>query len=223
MASIDIEKKLQIELLVRLKEFSDSYIPNKKPQKNKNINYNNSPIIHPKTTIFDKLSFDDIQKLSMYTNINSKNKLYSIISQLKMDYKKYSHEKIDTSKRHKKRFSPNLKKTKKINNYDKLNDKSIKKNFVNKKFKIADDFNEINSKQFLNEKDECLREIILSDKIEGEETIPSYSEDEKENIFELSSIKQKESNDCLISKRIKGKKVKDDSIKFLSELIKNLE
>ena len=220
MTSTDIDKKLQIELLVRLKEFSDAYTSNKSHQKHKKINYNNSPITYPKTTIFDKLSFDEI------TNINSKNKLYSIISQLKTDYK-YSHEKIDLTKRHKKRFSPNLKKTKKINNYNKLKDyyksqdKQIKKNLVNKKFKIADDFNEKNSKQFLNEKDEYLREIILSDKIEEEENISSYSEERKESIFELSPIK--ESNDCLISKRIKGKKVKDDSIKFLSELIKDLE
>ena len=221
MASTDIDKKLQIELLIRLKDFSDSYIPIKSHQKHKKIKYENSPITFQKTTIFDKLSFNDIHKLSMYTNINSKNKLYSIIIQLKNECKIYSHEKIDSIKRHKKRFSPNIKKTKKINNYDKLDvyvrskDKSIKKNFVNQKFKIADDFNEKNSKKFLNEKDECLREIILSDNIE-DESISSYSEDEKESIFDLSSIKQKESNDCC-------KKVEGYSIKFLSELIKDLE
>ena len=225
----DDDKKIQTELLIRLKEFSDNYIPNKTHRKNKNINYNNSPISFPKTTIFDKLSFNAIQKLSIYTNINSRNKLYRIISQLKNDYKKYFHEKISSSKRNKQRFSPNLKKAKKINDYNKFKDyyksqdKPIKKNFVNQKFKIADDFNEENSKKFLNEKDEYLREIILSDKIEKEETISSYSEDERERLFELSPIRRKEFNDCQFSKTIKGKKVKDDSIKFLSELIKNLE
>ena len=104
----------------------------------------------------------------------------------------------------------------------KTQDKNIKINLVNQKFKIADDFNEKNSNQFLNEKDEYLREVILSDKIEEEKAIHFYGENEKRNIYELSSISKNESNDDLNCKA-KRKIVKDDSVKFLWELIKDLK
>ena len=136
--------------------------------------------------------------------------------------KKHFHEKKNSPKRPKRRFSPDIKKMKKIHLNDnitnltkhnrkhhqlkkreisidffeeihfrnKSQDKPITKNFVNQKFRIADDFNEENSNQFLTEKDECLKEVILSDKIENEKIFPFNEEDEKEDINHLSSIKK---------------------------------
>ena len=75
-------------------------------------------------------------------------------------------------------------------------------------------------RSFLNEKDECLREEILSDKIE--ENQPTPFNKEEENIFDLSSIKENEST-SLNEKKTKGKKVVDDSIKFLSQLIHDIK
>ena len=48
-------------------------------------------------------------------------------------------------------------------------EKPIKINIVSLKFRIADDFNEINSKTFLYEKDKCLKKMHLTDKIKEEE------------------------------------------------------
>ena len=103
------------------------------------------------------------------------------------------------------------------NNFrNKSKDKPIKKNFVNPKFKIADDFNEENSNKFLNEKDECLREVILSDEIKGEEDTPFFIDD-------LSPIGKNEYEYNLNSKQFKKKKVKDDSIALLSKLIDDIK
>ena len=48
-------------------------------------------------------------------------------------------------------------------------EKSIKINNVSRKFKIANDYNEINSKKFLYEKVKCLKKMNLSDQIDDEE------------------------------------------------------
>ena len=101
-------------------------------------------------------------------------------------------------------------------NVSKSQDKPIKINLVSQKFKIADDFNEKNSNQFLNEKDECLREEILSDKIEEEEdNIHFYAENEKRNINHLLYTKTRKINCNLNSKQIKRKMIKAKLIKEL--------
>ena len=165
--------------------------------------------------------------------------------------KKHSHDKIDSPKKHKRRFSPNIKKTKKMysnnninpsnynhkhhhhkiselaNNFHSKNqfyrrdhyksqDRPIKINLVSLKFKIADDFNEENSNKFLNEKDECLREVILSDEIKGETDNPFFIDD-------LSPIGKNEYGYNLNCKQFKKKKVKDDSIALLSKLIDDIK
>ena len=100
-------------------------------------------------------------------------------------------------------------------------DKPIKMNFVSQKFKIADDFNEKNSNQFLKEKDECLREVILSDKIEEEKHNRFFSE--KKTILKLSTIKNYKFNNNLNKKQIKGKIILDDSEGSLSKLIEEIK
>ena len=80
-------------------------------------------------------------------------------------------------------------------NVSKSQDRPIKINLVSQKFKIANDFNEKNSNEFLNEKDECLREVILSDEIvEDEEYIHFYDEHGKKNIYNLLPIKKNKNN-----------------------------
>ena len=174
--------------------------------------------------------------------------------------KKHSHKKIDSPKKRKTKFSPDIKKMKNINSNNKNNsspkrknhhnrhrtsiftsniheekneiydrektksqDKKIKINLVSQKFKIADDFNEKNSNQFLKEKDECLKAIILSDKIEEEKAIPFYVESGKGSIYEISSIKQNEDEDSLNKRKIKRKKYKNDSTNLLFELVYSLK
>ena len=234
---MDINEKIHNELLKRVKRFSESYANNSN-KIYKKINYNNSPITYSKNSLFQRFSLDNNL---MFSDSNSKHKLYSIINLLKNDTKKYYREKIDSNNKHKRRFSPVLKRIKKINlNNNKSNtpknnqcyhyknnklindsdeenqiykniryktqDKKIKINLVNQKFKIADDFNEKNSKQFLKEKDECLKKMILTDEIEEEGFIPFCAENENESI--LSSINKNEY---------------DDSIQFISELIRDLK
>ena len=102
-------------------------------------------------------------------------------------------------------------------------DKPIKMNFVSQKFKIADDFNEKNSNQFLKEKDECLREVILSDKIEDEKVSPFLEVNEKGSLYELSPINKTDNEYNLNSKKIKRKKYENDSSNFLFELFDYLK
>ena len=98
----------------------------------------------------------------------------------------------------------------------KSQDRPIKINLVSLKFRIADDFNEENSNKFLNEKDEFLKEVILSDEIKEEEDIPFFVDD-------LSPIGKNGCEYNLNSKRFKKKKVKDDSIALLSKLIDDIK
>ena len=86
-----------------------------------------------------------------------------------------------SSKRHEKKTIESLHKQIKSEYKEilkKQTEKPVKMNNVSQKFKIADDYNEINSKKFLYEKDKCLKKINLIDEIE----------DEKENndSFELT-------------------------------------
>ena len=176
--------------------------------------------------------------------------------------KKHSHKKIDSPKKRKTKFSPDIKKMKNINSNNKNNsspkrknhhnrhrtsiftsniheekneiydrektksqDKKIKINLVSLKFKIADDFNEKNSNQFLKEKDECLKALFLSDKIEEEKIIPFYVQSEKGSINDLSPINQNEEYDSLNRKRVKKNKYnkyKDDSSNSLFKLVSEI-
>ena len=197
---MDTNERIHIEQLKRLKIFSKAYISKKS---NENLNYS----------------------------------------------KKNSQVKIN--KRHKRRFSPDIKKMKKMkitnspkknnlqfkstvsadtfneknqiykNSRCKSQDKPIKINLVSQKFRIANDFNEKNSNQFLKEKDECLREVILSDKIEEEKPNRFFSE--KKTILKLSTIKNYKFNNNLNKKQIKGKIILDDSEGSLSKLIEEIK
>ena len=111
----------------------------------------------------------------------------------------------------------------------KSQDKPIKMNLVSRKFKIADDFDEKNSNQFLKEKDECLREVILSDEIEEEKNNNYLTINDKksmiESINDLSPINQVVDY-SLNSKKINKKNKKNqkgDSTNFLFELINDLK
>ena len=169
---MDTNDRIHTELLKRLKIFSETYVPDKSDKKHKNKNYNHSPIICPKSTLFQKLPLNDEQKLSTFSNLKSKYKLYNIICQLKNDHKKH-YTKTPKNNYH-------YKNNQLLNNFygknkiykdvhHKPQNKPVKINLVNQKFKIADDFNEKNSNQFLNEKDECLKKITLTDEIEENE------------------------------------------------------
>ena len=206
---MDTDEKIHIELLRRLKSFSENYVSNKSHKSQKNKNHNLSPIICPKGTLFQEFSLDD-KKYLLFSSIHLKSILNSLINQLKNNHKKKSISKSKNDHRHKN--------SQLINNFDgknqinknyiyKKQDKAIKMNLVNQKFKIADNFNEKNSSQFLNEKDECLKKIILSDEIEEEKFTPFYVSNENESKHELSFIKNNEYNE------------RDDSRKMLSELI----
>ena len=66
--------------------------------------------------------------------------------------------------------------------------KQIKINRVSQKFKIANDFNELNSKIFLYDKDICLRPTYLSDEIKEEEIKKSlYCSKSEDNLSDLVS------------------------------------
>ena len=192
---MDTDERIHIELLKRLKIFSEAYVTSRS---NENTN----------------------------------------------ESKKHSHEKTD--KRHNRKFSPDIKKMKnmKITNIPKRRhfksivstnfngknksdenircvpqNKPIKINLVSQKFKIADDFNERNSIQFLIEKDECLKKIILTDEIED----GFFDENEKDSLFNLSIIKKNGVNNDLSNKVINKKIIIDDSIASLSKLIDEIK
>ena len=124
---------------------------------------------------------------------------------------------------HKSSLSTNKYHRKYNKNHNKSQEKQIKKNLVSQKFKIANDFNEKNSNKFLNEKDECLREVILSDEIEEKESTSFVFENEKGSINDLSAIRENKNNYDLSNKQIKTKKEEEDSIRFISKLLDDLK
>ena len=195
---MDINEKIHIESIKSLTRFYESYLPYKNHKK-----HSHEKNISPKKS---KKKFSHEIK-----NIEKLNLIIDNISSLKHNYK--HHHKSSQLANH--FYDENQ-------IYDrehyKSQDKPIKINLVNQKFKIADDFNEKNSNKFLNEKDECLREVILSDEIEEEE-IPFFAENEKGSIYELSSVRKDEEDDNLSIKRIKRKKNMDYSLNYLLELI----
>ena len=249
---MDTDERIHIELLKSLKRFSKSYIPNEFRGKHKNSNTDNSPIIHQKHILKKKPLSDVDEKLFMLSHYYSKNKKYILIDQIKKVHKKLSQEiinwrgfspklkkmkKIDmndnniNSPKHQHRhhkstqleddFEGQCKFCKNV--HYKTQNKPIKLNLVSQKFKIANDFNEENSNKFLNEKDECMKEVILSDKIEKEESSHFNSKNEEEKINRISTIKFNVFNESLFSKRSNIKKIEDDSLKVLSDLIKDLK
>ena len=193
----------------------------------------------------EKIYIELLKTSQIFPGINIPIKSYNI--QKISNSVNRKHRKIDSLKKHKRIFSSDLIKMKKINSsdddinsaknnyqnnhnssqltknfhgkslfyknsYNKSLNKPIKINIVSQKFKIANDFNEKNSNEFLNEKDECLREQIISDEIEEEESINFYTKKEKGKINELSSIKQNEYKDYLNNKQFKKKIVKAEFI-----------
>ena len=193
---MDTSKKIHIELLRSLTKFSEAYTSYKSYKKSKN-SYSNLHKKQPHEK-FDsqRFSTDLIKKEkinSNNTNINSSKHNYQHSYSKKSQLTNNLHEKTQFYK----------------NERYKSQDKPIKINLVNQKFKIADDFNEKNSNQFLKEKDECLKKINLTDEIDEEEFIPFYVINEKESM--LSSINKNECN------------YKDDSLKFLSKLVEDLK
>ena len=194
---MDTSKKIHIELLRRLKIFSKNYTPKKSHKNHKKTNYNRSPIIYPKRSLFQEFPLED-KKYLVLSSYHPKHILNSSISQLKNNHKKHSISKPKNDFDHK-------------NDRYKPKDKVIKINLVNQKFKIADNFNEKNSNQFLNEKDECLKKLILTDEIEEEELTPPFVKNEKKSRHKLSYIKKIEYSE------------RDDSTKVLSELIAELK
>ena len=120
---------------------------------NKSTNLqSNSPISSVKfTPRFEQLDKIERAYIGKYSPTNKKHKsskskkhqhninYYALHKQIKSDYKEI------------------------IKNYI---EKPIKMNNVSRKFKIANDYNEINSKIFLYEKDKCLKKMNLTDEIE---------------------------------------------------------
>ena len=206
---MDTNEKLRIELIKRLRKFSEDYIPNYLHKNSKNSNSKDHKKYSGQKNDLSKRHKSKFscgqKKIILNNNINS-SKYNHLINHKSDQYVNnfYRKNKLD-----------------KITRF-KSQDKQIKINLVSQKFKIADDFNEKNSNQFLYEKDECLREIFLTDEIEEEESTPFGAENKNENILELSSIKQNETFGSLKNKQSKRKKYKDDSIEFLSELIENI-
>ena len=212
---MDTNEKLHIEAINSLKRPSETYTPIKLYENHIISNFNDHKklshgIINP-IKKHKKIFSRDIKKI----NSNEKN-----INSEKSNHHHHHHKKSDLNGY----FHENNKFCNKEKN--KSQDKPIKNNLISQKFKIADDFNEKNSKKFLKEKDECLREVILSDKVEEEKEIPFYVESGKGSIYEISSIKKSDDKDSLNRKKIKRKKhnkYKDDSTNLLFELVYNLK
>ena len=200
---MDINEKIHIESIKSLTRFYESYLPYKNHKK-----HSHEKNISPKKS---KKKFSHEIK-----NIEKLNLIIDNISSLKHNYK--HHHKSSQLANH--FYDENQ-------IYDrehyKSQDKPIKINLVNQKFKIADDFNEKNSNKFLNEKDECLREVFLSDEIEEKESTSFVFENEKGSINDLSAIRENKNNYDLSNKQIKTKKEEEDSIRFISKLLDDLK
>ena len=211
--NMDTNEKINLQTLNTLKRDSETHTPIKSYENYKNSNSND----HKKNS-HKKLDSKRHKKRRLSPDVKKMKKINS-------------NKNIKNSPK----FQPNHHKSSKLKSYffeenkfcykekTKSQDKKIKINLVSLKFKIADDFNEKNSNQFLKEKDECLKAIILSDKIEEEKAIPFYVESGKGSIYEISSIKQNEDEDSLNKRKIKRKKYKNDSTNLLFELVYSLK
>ena len=198
-----LEEKNRNEISKIPKTFPETYIPFKSYKEYKKSKHNSrKKNIHEKIDSYERYtrqSPSDIKKLKKMNSYDKK------INAAKHNFQ-YHHKRSHLTKNFhgKSLFYKNA--------CNKSQDKSIKINLASQAFKIADDFNEKNSNQFLNEKDECLKEVILSDEIEDEEFIHFRAENEEKNIFNLSANKKNKINDNLNNKRIKRKIVKANLI-----------
>ena len=211
---MDTNKIILNELVKKLKMFSETYVPNEPFEYNKKTNSSEHKK-HSQRKI-------DSQK-------RHKKRLTAKLKKMKLNDNNNNHSKNDYRHRH--RHNTNILLT---NNFHETNefykcgryksqDKIIKKNLVNQKFKIADDFNEKNSNEFLNEKDECLREEILTDEIKDEESVDFNDGNEKESRYKLLSIKKNKINENLNSRQVNNKIAEDDSESFLTKLIEEIK
>ena len=196
---MDIDKRIHDEQLKRLKIFFEAYVSD---ESNENLNAPKKQAkrrIHKKNI---KLLSPDIKKTK---KINYLNKVNSKIFKSSVSTNNFNE-------------NNNFYKDSRYKSQDKI----IKMNLVSRKFKIADDFNEKNSNKFLKEKDECLKKMTLSDKIE-EESIYFYDKNAKNKLIRISTIKKNNINSNLNSKKIKKETIEDDSIAFLGELIDKIK
>ena len=145
---MDTNKKIHIELLKSLRRFSENYIPIKPYKSNKNSNSNNHKEHSHGKSDLNRFS----SHLIKVKNISSNN---ININSLKYEFQHhyFKNSPIANNFQRKNQIYKNV--------LDKSQDKQIKINLVSQKFKIADDFNERNSIQFLIEKDECLKKIMI--------------------------------------------------------------
>ena len=206
---MDTNQKIHLELLKRLTKFSETYLSNKQFESYKKSNTNN-----PKKYSNEKKKNKKI--FSTKLKIMKKMKSNGYISPIKYNYQHSLNTYTNLTNNFTEKDEINK------NSRYKSQNKKIKINLVSLKFKIADDFNEINSNQFLNEKDECLREEILSDEIK-EEVPYFYAKSKKENIHKLSSRKKNRVNNNLNSKKIKKIIIEDDSEASLTKLIEEIK
>ena len=91
--------------------------------------------------------------------------------------------------------------------------KKIKINMVSQKFKIANDYDEINSNIFLKEKDECLKSFKLTDKIEEDEGELSPISFVYQKINFTANKRYRNCNSCDFTNNL------SDSEKYLSQLL----
>ena len=208
---MDTKKKILSELVKKLKIFSETYVSDKPPE-----NYKKSKSNEPKKNSQRKTDSHKKHKRRFTTNFKKMKKIkLNDINQPKHNHRLSHNINIKLTNDLTKQFYHK-------NSY-KSQDKKIKINLVSLKFKIADDFNEKNSNQFLNEKDEYLREVILTDEIKEEVPIYFYAKNENENLYKLSSIKKDKVNENLNSIQINKKIIEDDSGSSLTKLIKEIK
>ena len=200
---MDMNKNLLIKLLLKkLKTFSENYESNKPPENTKYLNFNGYKKYSPGKIVLYKG-----HKIKFTSNLKKVKKLKLNCSNI--NSQKYNHlhhhnlNNILSNNFHGKSIFHKK-------NLNKSQDKQFKINLISQKFKIADDFNEKNSNQFLYEKDEYLREVILTDEFEEDDSIHFYLENEKENIDNLLIIKKNRIFDNNNSKRTKKSTIVDD-------------
>ena len=206
---MDPNKKINPDSINNLIRFYETYNPIEKSHKKHKIS---NPNVHKKHSN-DKIDPLKKHKRRFSPNIKKTKKMYSnskITNPSNYNHKHHQHKSSELTNNF------HIKNQLYKRDHYKSQDRPIKINLVSLKFRIADDFNEENSNKFLNEKVECLKEVILSDEIKEEAGIPFFVDD-------LSPIGKNGYKYNLNSKRFKKKKVKDDSIALLSKLIDDIK
>ena len=183
-------------------KISGNVLNTNNPNNNQSNNLISSVKYTPQFKPSKKLEFISVEKC--YTP-NEKHKsrksskrhhkqtIYSLHEQIKSDYKEILKKYIE---------------------------KPIRMNYVSRKFKLADDYNEINSKKFLYEKDKCLKKMNLTDEIEDEEkkndkvelSLSPINKDVDNNLF-LKDIKMKNTKQKFNIKNL------NESEKFLTNFL----